>query len=295
VISFYRPWYRPPQPKVALSDNWQEEMDRAEKTVPFLRPGQQKEVNWFALSGQPTEWALGYLHGLSASRHEITPTVEKLSAILRANVFWARMSGHGTRGEDFRKVTADDWLRDGEEAVQILNKIGQRRVLIATSTGATVAMAEALWHPQDLQALILISPNFGPRQPQTILLGGPLGPTFGHLILGPEHSWVPKSPEQEQWWYTHYAVEGLTAMMDLVHAVERMPIQNLKTPCLIFFTPTDNVINLDQARRQISRTSACQIKMITAEDHVLAGAIMSPSSTDLVMSEILAFLRTIHQ
>jgi esterase/lipase len=294
-VCFERPWYRPGPPRLELGQNWIDDLRAAEALVPS-RPGQAKDVTWALSQGQQTPWAFAYLHGFSASRKEISPTLEQISELMRANVFWSRLTQHGLDGEGFKSLTADDFFRDSEEAYQILNKIGRNRVLIGTSTGGTLALAQALWHP-DLTAIILISPNFGASKKEAWLAGGPLGPFMAHLILGDYYQWTPKTERHGEYWTTKYRVEGLTALLDMVNAVKRMPVEKLQVPCLVFLTESDVVIDNQKAAQFMGRApkNICTIKWIKAEDHVLAGDTLSPSSTAEVVAEILAFLRTLPQ
>lgn len=256
------------------------------------RPGHTKEVTWASGKGLKTPWAFAYLHGFSASRRELSPTLENVAKSLGANVFWSRLTAHGFDGEAFQTLSPDDLFRDSEEAYQVLQRIGQRKVLVGTSTGATLAVAQALWHP-DLSAVILISPNFGAAHKAAWLAGGPIGTSLGHLILGDYYQWQPRSELQAQFWNTKYRVEGLTALMDMVNAVRRMPVRNLKVPCLVLLTENDLVIDTQKALQFFSKAPGgiCQLKWIKAEDHVLAGDILSPSSTAVVVEEILRFLK----
>ncbi|MFN7728827.1 MAG: alpha/beta hydrolase [Bdellovibrio sp.] len=292
---FERPWYRPGPPQLGLTKNWTADLSAAEELIPS-RHGQAKDITWALSRGQQTPWAFAYLHGFSASRKEISPTLEQISELMRANVFWSRLTQHGLDGEGFKSLSADDFFRDSEEAYQVLKEIGRNRVLVGTSTGGTLALAQALWHP-DLTAIILISPNFGASKKEAWLAGGPLGPLMARLILGDYYEWKPKNERHGEYWTTKYRVEGLTALLDMVNAVKRMPVENLRVPCLVFLNESDSVIDPQKAAKFISRApkNVCKIKWIKAEDHVLAGDTLSPSSTAEVVTEILAFLRTLPQ
>lgn len=294
LVSFERPWYRPEPPVLQETPTTNAALAEAESRFP-LRPGQAKEITWSLGEGRPTLWAIAYLHGFSASRREISPTLERLSEILRANVFWTRFTGHGMSGREIGDLTADDFFRDGEEALRVLEAIGEKRLIVGTSTGAAVATALALWHPERVNGIVLISPNFAPARRSAWLLGGPLGPFLGRFAVGVERTWTPRSEEQRLYWNTTYRTRGLTAMMDMINAVARMPLERMRVPCLVLQTPRDQVVSNEKAREVLARIpkGVCEFKMIEAEDHVLAGAITSPSTTETVMAEILAFLRRV--
>jgi esterase/lipase len=84
-----------------------------------------------------TPVSLAYLHGFSASRRDISPVVETLARTLGANAYFARLAAHGrTTSEEFATVTAQDWLDDAREALAIGRRIGDRVILMGTSTGS---------------------------------------------------------------------------------------------------------------------------------------------------------------
>ena len=109
----------------------------AEARVPGVRPGDQREIVWADPDAPaPTAVALVYLHGFSADRHEIEPVVSELGEELGANVYFARLTGHGRDGPAMAEATAADWLDDTVEAIAIGHRLGDRVVLVGTSTGA---------------------------------------------------------------------------------------------------------------------------------------------------------------
>ena len=122
--------------------------------------GAEKRIVWAGEPGERTELVLIYLHGFSATRQEIAPVPEQIAAALGANLFETRLSGHGLENDALANVRAEAWLDDGIEALAIGRALGERLVLIGTSTGATLALAMA-GHPDftAVDALVFLSPN----------------------------------------------------------------------------------------------------------------------------------------
>lgn len=138
-----------------------------------IKPGTEKMVIWRnPAKKEKTTIALVYLHGFSASRQETAPLSEKVAVFLDANLYYGRLRGHGRTGKALGGVTVNDWLSDGQEAIEIGKRLGDRVILMGSSTGATLSTWMALqprWQPHIL-ALVLISPNFGPRDPGSQVL-----------------------------------------------------------------------------------------------------------------------------
>jgi pimeloyl-ACP methyl ester carboxylesterase len=100
-----------------------------------LIPETGKRIRWQA-SRQPTEYAVVYLHGFSATRQAFAPAAELVADALGANLFETRLAGHGRVSEPMADFHAEDWLDDAAEALTIGTRIGRKVVVIGTSTGA---------------------------------------------------------------------------------------------------------------------------------------------------------------
>ena len=80
-----------------------------------------------------------YIHGFSASRQEISPTVSMIAEKLEANAVYTRLAGHGLK-ENVMRATAEEWLKSALDSWEIATKIGRNVIIIATSTGAPISV-----------------------------------------------------------------------------------------------------------------------------------------------------------
>ena len=116
-------------------------LTESERDVPALRPGDAKSVVWRDPdTRERTEVSIVYLHGFSADRHEVEPLITDLARDLQANVYFTRLRGHGRDGVGMLEPSAADWLVDTAEAIAIGGRIGEKVVVVATSTGGTLAL-----------------------------------------------------------------------------------------------------------------------------------------------------------
>ena len=130
-------------------------------------PGTEKRISWHNGAGERTEYAIVYLHGFSASRFE------------------TRLAGHGRETARMEDIPAEAWLADAVEALAVGAAIGEKIILMGTSTGATLAIALAdhkLFEAVD--SLVLISPNFGFDDPAADWLTRPFGPLIARATIG---------------------------------------------------------------------------------------------------------------
>jgi alpha-beta hydrolase superfamily lysophospholipase len=272
---------------------------RSEEALPDLREGEQKEIVWVGGARRRTPLSVVYLHGFSADRHEIDPLPRLVADSLGANLYYARLSGHGQDGAALGRVRGSDWLGDVEEALAVGARIGDRVVVLGTSTGGTLAVWGAARAKRRgvVQGLVLLSPNFQPRDRASRLLLWPWGGGLARLLIGSERCFEPANAEQAHHWTTCYPVSALLHMMALVEAVRTMDLGVIRIPTLILHGEDDRVVDLRETRRAFRELGSPLKRMETVREvddrdrHNIAGRIMSPRSTDPVTARIVTFVR----
>lgn len=292
--TFEEAWVEP-----VLPDDLDAYLDRAESRVPALRPGDGRAIVWSDPdAADPTPVAIAYLHGFSADRHELEPMVSELGRELGANVYFARLTGHGRDGDAMAEATAEDWLADAAEAVAIADRIGERVVLMGTSTGGTLALwaASRPEGAERVDALVLVSPNFQPRDRSSRVLLHPWGSRIARMVVGPERCFEPESPEQERHWTTCYPTSALSPMMALVEHVRTRDLASVRSPVLLVYSPDDAIVDPSETDRVMARLTRVDVRRHVVEgaddpsSHVLAGDILSPSSSPDVREAIRSLL-----
>lgn len=268
-----------------------------EAAFPDIREGTRKEIIWAYPDHRKTPRSIVYLHGFSATRGETRPLCDTLAARLGANLFYTRLAGHGRTPEALGEATVEAWLDDAMEAYDIGRRIGERVVVVGTSTGGTLGtwLVEAVGG-EGVEALVLISPNFGPADEKARMLTWPWGAELARLIVGPTYRWEPASDAQAHYWTTSYPSRALVTMMALVDLVTAQDLSRIETPTLLVYSAHDPVVSVGAIERQWPRFGARRAHRIRLEhtapvaSHVLAGDILAPSMTLPLADSILAFL-----
>lgn len=272
-----------------------------EETVDQLSgiiPGAEKRIRWQDPQTRGrTDWSVVYFHGYSATRQEIAPVPELVADTLGANLFEARLAGHGIKTDALWNATAEDWLVDGVEGLTIGAAIGRQIVIIGTSTGASIALALA-GRPEmkPVSAMILISPNFAPQDSTTEILTWPGGLQIAHAMVGESHSWEPRNEMQGKFWTTTYPMKSVVEMMRLVKFVRsRLPMA-MEQRLLILYSSNDQVVDPDKtliSLRQIDAPEKILHEISDSADeghHVLIGDILSPGSSEPAARLITDFI-----
>jgi len=269
-----------------------------ESREPGIRPGTGRTVTWARGRPARTPLALVYLHGYSATRQEVAPLPDRVGAALGANVFYTRLTGHGRDGAAMLGGSAEAWEQDALEALAIGRVIGERVVLISTSTGGTLSTWLASREPDGaLAALVMISPNFAPRDRTLYLLDWPL---LGPLLLGylgdDYRTWQPHNALQARYWTWSYPYRALPELVRLMRQVEAIDKSAIRVPALMIYSPADQVIDPAAVEDAFAAWGGAPKQLVAftaAEDpaqHVLAGDVLSPGSTAELVRLVSAFL-----
>jgi pimeloyl-ACP methyl ester carboxylesterase len=285
-----------PVPLPADLDAW---LVSSEAELGDVTPGTGKRIVWATADRSPTPLAIVYLHGFSATHRDTAPLAEIVAGRLGANLYLARLAGHGRGSDPMGEARAEDWLHDGREARAIGRRLGDRVVLMGHSTGATLATWLAVQDGDEaLAALVLLSPNFGPVDPAAGVLLWPWGGALARLIEGPTREWDPVNALQARYFTTSYPTRALLPMMALVEGTRSAPLEQLRVPTLAFYCPRDEVVDPGAIRRTIARFGGAA-ELVPVEDpgdpdrHVLAGDILSPETTLSLAARIGEFLRAV--
>lgn len=282
-----------------VGDDVEAHLAAREGAVDDLREGAAAGVVWAdPTTKQPTDVVVVYLHGFSADRHELSPVPERVARSLGANLLFTRLAGHGrTSFEAMGEASVEDWLADGLEAMALADRLGRRTVLLAASTGGTLATwLAAEGAPDRVDAVVLVSPNLGLPGLQGTLLTGPWGLQIAEAILGPERQWEPSTPGQRAHWTWHYPTRALAPMVALVRHVDGLDLSGVAAPFQVVLSPHDQVIDPAAARAKLAAlpTPPEHVDVVSSEDpfhHTLAGDALSPATNDEVTGAIVSFLR----
>ncbi|SEQ60875.1 alpha/beta hydrolase [Thalassovita taeanensis] len=274
---------------------------RAEAGVADLRAGAAKRVVWAVAEGVKTPLAVVYLHGFSASAEEIRPVPDRVAQALGANLVYARFAGHGRSGADaMAEGSVAAWMRDTSEALAVARAVGERVLIIGTSTGATLA-AVAATQPdlmQDVVGMALISPNFGVNHAVAPLLTFPAARHWLPMIMGHRRAFAPRSAAQAAHWTTEYPSVAVFPMAALAGYAAGADYGAVTVPALFYFSDADQVVQPAQTRAVMARwggpVSVAQPELGAGDDplaHVIAGAIMSPGNTAAAVAAISVWQR----
>jgi len=277
-------------------------IQQREHTIPDIIPGAEKIIRWaHPAQRDKTRFALVYLHGFSATRQEMAPLCDVIAKRLDANIYYTRLTGHGRGSAAMGIVTVNALLNDAYEALQIGEVLGEQVIVIGASTGGSLATWLASQkRSTKIFAMILVSPNFGPKRSESELMLLPWGNLILELVEGDTYSFTPRNNQQQQFWTTQYPSRALLTMMGLVKVARESAANNITIPTLILYDKQDNIVDVNKTLKYAASFSSplSQVIAITGsgdtQHHILAGDILSPQTTTVLASDIETFIDSLH-
>lgn len=289
---------------------------RTEARFDDITEGTEKRVVWAGAPEQKTEWSVLYVHGFSATSEEIRPVPDRVAQALGANLIYTRLQGHGRGSAAMGEASVAAWMADMAEGLAAAKAVGDKVIVIGTSTGATLITA-ALASPAQMDrvaGVVLVSPNYGINNPFAPVLTWPFARTWAPWFAGDTISFTPRNPAQAKYWTTSYPSVATLPMGALVKAAGALDHAQFRTPALFWYSDQDQVVDpqaTDQIRRQWGADTGTDIGADMGADmgtvatrafpnlqpgddpsaHVIAGDIMSPSQNDLMVSGILGWIK----
>lgn len=305
---------KPSAPKLAvftgkLTDSLQDleqSIAQAEKAEKGIRPDNEARIVWNdSTHKQKTNIALLYIHGFSASQEEGDPTHRDVAKALNANLYLARLAGHGVWLGDstMLNLTADDLYNSAEKALAIAKQLGDTVVVMATSFGAALALRLASVHPE-IKALITYSPCIKIYDDNAELIDNPWGMQLAKLITGSYYrKLIPQNPDHDKYWSMYYHMNGVLAIQNfLTNAM--VPATFAKVKCPVFMgyyykneEEQDKVVSVPAMLKmfdELGTPANAKRKVVfpAAANHVLGSPILS-HDVPHVETETLRFIREV--
>lgn len=267
-----------------------------EKAYADIVPGTEKRIVWAGGKGVKTRLAVIYIHGFSASSEEIRPVPDQVARNLGANLFYTRLAGHGRGGDPMATASAGDWLEDTAEAIAIGRRLGDRVLIIATSTGATLAAFAAVDPAMsaDIAGIVMVSPNLGVKPAAAKILDLPAARYWGPIVAGATRSFNPVNASHAKYWTMQYPTAALFPMAALLRAAKTLDLSAAKAPLLVIYCPQDLVVDAQITLAAVKAWGAdvrLEARAMAKGDdpyfHVIAGDILSPGQTAGTVALIL--------
>jgi pimeloyl-ACP methyl ester carboxylesterase len=296
IIYFLGPHPAPPKyakqlPEIPSSAADLEKYIATAEAAHKIKPDNEARILWLNDSlKQQTEYAVVYLHGFSASQEEGDPVHYQFAQQFGCNLYLSRLAAHGLdTTEPMATLTADELWNSAKDAYAIGKKLGKKVILMATSTGGSLALKLAAEYPE-IAGLLLLSPNIAINDPNAWVLNNPWGLQIAHLVQGKYNLSSDTTAIYKQYWYHQYRMESAVALQDFLETSMKASLfEKIKQPTLLLYyykdeehqDPVVKVSAMKRMFRQLGTPDSLkrEVAIPNAADHVLGSYIKSKDIT----------------
>jgi pimeloyl-ACP methyl ester carboxylesterase len=279
----------------ALEDS----LNQAESSLP-LKEDNEARIIWDTAYTK-TPYSIVYLHGNGASQEEGDPIHEAVAHRYGCNLFLSRLADHGLKGDDpLMRIDPEEWMQSALDAIAIGKAIGDKVILMSCSTGSTLALYLTSKYPDLVEGQVMLSPNVdclihvlqslrlrgdcnlqGKSQVRNIMDGNPQGPA-------------------QQYWYTHYRIEGLCALKSMINAtMTETTFSKINDPILVIYyyrddQHQDNVVSVKRMKEMFTelgtpRQHKKEVALSDAGTHIIGSSLFN-QHLESVWTPVITFM-----
>lgn len=281
----------------------QNSISEKERLNTKIKANNEAQILWYDSIPRKTEYSILYLHGWSASHEEGAPLHRELGQRYGANVYLPRLEGHGIQEEQaMLHLTATDYFESAKEALAVAKQIGDKVIVMGTSTGGTLALYLAQGD-KDIAGLLLYSPNIRIYDPSAFLLSGPWGLEIAKTIMDSDFYESEADSLKQSYWTTKYRVEALTQLQALLDETMKPEVfQHIDQPTFLGYyykneEEQDKVVSVPallEMYEELGVDSSLKRKVAFPEvgNHVMTSYITS-KDLESVKRETIGFLEDV--
>ena len=210
-----------------------------------LKPNNEARIVWYNdTTKAKTHYSIVYLHGFSASQEEGRPIHTNIAKEFGCNLYLSRLAEHGIDTADpLIHLTPEKYWESAKQALAIGKQLGDKVILMGTSTGGSNALQLAATYPEDVAALILLSPNIAIFNDKAWLLNNPWGLQIAKAVTGSGYMISSDTrPVYRQYWNWKYPVEAATQLEEYLETTMTKETFNaVKQPLLLLYYYKDDI------------------------------------------------------
>lgn len=203
-----------------------------------VKPDNEARIVWNDSTKKKTAYSVIYLHGFSASQEEGDPVHIDFAKKFGANLYLSRLADHGIdTTEQLLYFNGDRFWESAKEALMIGKAIGDKVIVMSTSTGGTVALMLAGEYPEDVNALINLSPNIAVNNPTIWIANNPWGLQIARKVVGGDYQVITDfNEERKKYWNDKYRLEAVSALQEMIEdKMNKSTFVKVKCPSLTLY------------------------------------------------------------
>jgi esterase/lipase len=220
--SFPSPELSAKLPEIQVETTGFENYLEAKNSALKIKADNESRIVWANNSlKNKTEYCLLYIHGFSASWYEGEPVHTDFAKRYGMNLYIPLLASHGIdTPEALIDMTPDRLYESAKEALVVAQVLGEKVILMSTSTGGTLSLKLASEFPELLEGLILLSPNIAINNPAAFLLSKPWGLQIARQVYKGNYRITNTdfASEDCKYWNCKYRLEAIVYLQQLVES-----------------------------------------------------------------------------
>lgn len=276
-----------PAPNLAVAlEDLPEWVATKEAAFPNIKKGNASSIVFADSLPQKTTYSIVYLHGFSGSVADGDPVHTQIADSLGYNIYLPRLYDHGLDTEEgLANYTGEKSLDSAREALEVGKILGEKVILMGTSTGCTLALNLAT--DPSVAALVLYAPNIRINHPLDFVATLPWGLQIIRQVEGGKyHKVVNAFPGKEQFWTMQYRLEAPVQMQKLLETtMVEATFNKIQVPVFSGFyykneAEQDPTVSVDKMREMFQQLGTPEdlkreVAFPNAEAHEIGSALVS--------------------
>ncbi len=217
---FQKPLLTDKLPAIEIQTTEAENYIRDKEAGLKIKPDNEARIIWANDSlKNKTDYCLLYLHGFSASWFEGEPVHTDFARRYGMNLYIPLLASHGIdTSEALMDMTPDRLYESAKEALVVAQSLGNKVILMSTSTGGTLSLKLAADFPELMESLVLLSPNIAINNPAAFLLSKPWGLQIARSVYNGNYRVTNPdfASEDCRYWNCKYRLEAIVYLQQLV-------------------------------------------------------------------------------
>lgn len=267
-----------------------------------VKPENEARIVWANDSAkQKTGYSIVYLHGFSASQEEGDPVHTNIARKFGCNLYLARLAEHGIdTTEELMNLTAEKYWESVKQAYAIGKEIGNKVIIMGTSTGGSNALQLAAAYPE-VAAIILLSPNIAINDPNAWLANNPWGLQIARIVKASDYNTTKDQRDiYKKYWNAHYRLEAIVNLQEYLETtMNQVTFARVHQPALLLYyykddVHQDSVVKVPAMLKMFNQLGTApelkrKLAMPNTGDHVI-GSYVKSNDYQGVEAEITKFM-----
>ncbi len=282
-------------------------IEQHERQASPLKKDARASIIWYDEEKKNiTPYSIVYLHGFKGSRGEGHPVHRRIAETFGCNLYLSRLHGHGQiKSKKFDDLTPAKLMQSAKEAFNVGRAIGERVLIMGTSTGGLLGMhlASLSSYSPAIAGLILYSPLIHFYGLNSLLLEHKLSRNILRLFAGSDYqvrAVDPFNPDHGNIWYRSYHLNGALALGKTVQKlVSPALFRRVKCPVFLGYYYKDRhnhdrIVSTSAMKRTAKQLGTLPSEIVLrnfpeAGSHVICSSLLS-HATDKVTAATEQFL-----